>query len=68
MKYRHLGNTDSKVSAIRLGCMGMYGATDGFCGSLSPADLAHIEAAIPESSIAGTCYQEQQMQMLDSER
>jgi aryl-alcohol dehydrogenase-like predicted oxidoreductase len=36
--------------------------------SLSLADLAHIEAAIPESSIAGTRYQEQQMQMLDSER
>jgi aryl-alcohol dehydrogenase-like predicted oxidoreductase len=36
--------------------------------SLSAADLAHIEAAIPESSIAGTRYQEQQMQMLDSER
>jgi aryl-alcohol dehydrogenase-like predicted oxidoreductase len=35
---------------------------------LSPAELARIEAAIPASAVAGTRYDERQMQMLDSER
>ena len=35
---------------------------------LSPADLARIEEAIPASAVAGTRYDEHQMQMLDSER
>lgn len=35
---------------------------------LSPADLAHIEEAIPSGAIAGTRYGEPQMRMLDSER
>jgi aryl-alcohol dehydrogenase-like predicted oxidoreductase len=35
---------------------------------LSPEDLTHIEDAIPASAIAGTRYDERQMQMLDSER
>ncbi|MDZ7968253.1 MAG: hypothetical protein RM368_25430 [Nostoc sp. DedSLP03] len=36
--------------------------------NLSPEDLTRIEAAIPASAIAGTRYDEHQMQMLDSER
>jgi aryl-alcohol dehydrogenase-like predicted oxidoreductase len=36
--------------------------------TLSPADLAAIEAAVPASAVAGTRYDEHQMQMLDSER
>jgi aryl-alcohol dehydrogenase-like predicted oxidoreductase len=35
---------------------------------LSKADLAQIEAAVPASAVAGTRYDERQMQMLDSER
>jgi aryl-alcohol dehydrogenase-like predicted oxidoreductase len=35
---------------------------------LSPADLAHIEEAIPASAVAGTRYDEHQMKILDSER
>ena len=35
--------------------------------SLSPADLARIEAAIPASAVAGERYAAPQMQMLDSE-
>jgi aryl-alcohol dehydrogenase-like predicted oxidoreductase len=36
--------------------------------SLSAADLAAIEAAIPASTVAGSRYDEHQMRMLDSER
>jgi aryl-alcohol dehydrogenase-like predicted oxidoreductase len=36
--------------------------------SLSPADLARIEEAIPPSAVAGTRYDEHQMKILDSER
>ncbi|MEH2357964.1 aldo/keto reductase [Nostoc sp.] len=36
--------------------------------NLSPEDLTRMEAAIPASAIAGTRYDEHQMQMLDSER
>ena len=36
--------------------------------NLSPEELTRIEAAIPASAIAGTRYDEHQMQMLDSER
>ncbi|HYM98019.1 MAG TPA: aldo/keto reductase [Candidatus Sulfotelmatobacter sp.] len=36
--------------------------------SLTPGELAEIEQAVPASAIAGARYQEQQMQMLDSER
>lgn len=36
--------------------------------TLTPADLAQIEAAVPASAASGTRYQEQQMQQLDSER
>jgi len=35
---------------------------------LSPADLAHLEAAVSASPIAGTRYDAAQMRMLDSER
>ncbi len=35
---------------------------------LSPEELTQIEAAAPESAVAGTRYDEHQMQMLDSER
>ena len=35
---------------------------------LSPAELAHIEQALPASAVAGTRYDEHQMRMLDSER
>src|SRR4051812_13435014 len=35
---------------------------------LSKDDLASIEAAVPASAVAGTRYDERQMQMLDSER
>lgn len=35
---------------------------------LSPADLARIEAAVPEAAVAGTRYPAQLMQHLDSER
>ena len=35
--------------------------------SLSPADLARIETAIPASAVAGDRYAPPQMQMLDSE-
>jgi pyridoxine 4-dehydrogenase len=35
---------------------------------LSKADLAEIEAAVPANAVAGTRYDERQMQMLDSER
>ena len=36
--------------------------------SLSPADLARIEEAVPASAVAGTRYDPHQMRMLDSER
>jgi aryl-alcohol dehydrogenase-like predicted oxidoreductase len=36
--------------------------------SLSPADIARIEAALPPSAVAGTRYDEHQMRVLDSER
>ncbi len=36
--------------------------------SLSPADLARIEEAIPPSAVAGTRYDPHQMRILDSER
>jgi aryl-alcohol dehydrogenase-like predicted oxidoreductase len=35
---------------------------------LSSAEVARIEAAIPAAAVAGTRYDERQMQMLDSER
>ena len=35
---------------------------------LSADDLAHIEAALPPSTVAGTRYGDEQMKMLDSER
>lgn len=35
---------------------------------LSPADLAHIEEAIPPSAVAGTRYDAHQMEILDSEQ
>lgn len=34
---------------------------------LSPPDIAQIEQAVPESAVAGSRYDEHQMQMLDSE-
>ena len=36
--------------------------------NLTPEDLRRIEAAIPAAEIAGTRYNEQQMQILDSEK
>ena len=36
--------------------------------TLTPADVAHIEAAIPPAAVAGTRYDEHQMRILDSER
>jgi aryl-alcohol dehydrogenase-like predicted oxidoreductase len=36
--------------------------------TLSAADVARLEAAVPESAVAGTRYDERQMRMLDSER
>jgi len=36
--------------------------------TLTPADVAGIEEAIPEASVAGTRYDEHQMRILDSER
>jgi aryl-alcohol dehydrogenase-like predicted oxidoreductase len=36
--------------------------------ALSAEDLAHLEAAVPASAVAGTRYGEEQMKMLDSER
>lgn len=36
--------------------------------SLAPDELARIEAAMPSSAVAGTRYDERQMQTLDSER
>ena len=36
--------------------------------TLSAAELARIEEAVPASAVAGTRYDEHQMQMLDSER
>ena len=38
------------------------------CISLSPAELARMEEAIPASAVAGERYAPPQMQMLDSER
>src|SRR5262245_59654574 len=35
---------------------------------LSPADVQRIEAAMPASAVAGTRYDQRQMQVLDSER
>ena len=35
---------------------------------LSPADVAHIEDAVPASAVAGTRYDMHQMGILDSER
>jgi nitroreductase len=37
-------------------------------GRLSPQELAELEAAIPHDAVAGTRYDENQMQWLDSER
>ena len=36
--------------------------------TLSPADMARIEAALPPAAVAGTRYDERQMRVLDSER
>jgi aryl-alcohol dehydrogenase-like predicted oxidoreductase len=36
--------------------------------SLAPADLTHIEEAVPAAAVAGTRYDEHQMRILDSER
>jgi aryl-alcohol dehydrogenase-like predicted oxidoreductase len=36
--------------------------------TLSPAEVAHIEEAIPAGAVAGTRYDEHQMRILDSER
>jgi aryl-alcohol dehydrogenase-like predicted oxidoreductase len=36
--------------------------------SLSPEDVARIEQAVPPAAVAGTRYDERQMQILDSER
>jgi len=36
--------------------------------TLSPADLARIEAAAPPDAVAGARYSPEQMAMLDSER
>ena len=36
--------------------------------TLSPADLAHIEEAVPATAVAGSRYDERQMRILDSER
>jgi aryl-alcohol dehydrogenase-like predicted oxidoreductase len=36
--------------------------------SLSPADMARVEAALPSSAIAGTRYDAHQMKVLDSEK
>jgi aryl-alcohol dehydrogenase-like predicted oxidoreductase len=36
--------------------------------TLTPADLTRIEAAVPATAVAGTRYDERQMQILDSER
>jgi len=36
--------------------------------TLTPADLAHIEDAVPATAVAGSRYDERQMQVLDSER
>jgi aryl-alcohol dehydrogenase-like predicted oxidoreductase len=36
--------------------------------SLTPADIAQIETAVPAAAVAGTRYDEHQMRILDSER
>jgi hypothetical protein len=36
--------------------------------TLTPEEIRRIEEAIPESAVAGTRYDEQQMRILDSER
>jgi aryl-alcohol dehydrogenase-like predicted oxidoreductase len=36
--------------------------------SLSPAEVARLEATVPAAAVAGTRYDEHQMRMLDSER
>jgi aryl-alcohol dehydrogenase-like predicted oxidoreductase len=36
--------------------------------TLTPEEISRIEEAIPESAVAGTRYDEQQMRILDSER
>jgi aryl-alcohol dehydrogenase-like predicted oxidoreductase len=36
--------------------------------TLTPAELAHIEAAVPAEAVAGTRYDAHQMRVLDSER
>ena len=36
--------------------------------SLTPAEVEHIEAALPVTAVAGTRYDEHQMRILDSER
>ncbi|MFI5197793.1 MAG: aldo/keto reductase [Thermoanaerobaculia bacterium] len=36
--------------------------------SLSSAEIAHLEATVPPTAVAGTRYDEHQMRMLDSER
>ena len=36
--------------------------------TLTPADLARIEEAVPAAAVAGSRYDERQMRILDSER
>ena len=51
---RTLKQLDESLGALRL--------------SLSRDDLQRIEAAVPADAVAGTRYQAQQMQHLDSEK
>lgn len=46
----------------------LYEALEGARVTLSPEDVARIEAAVPASAVAGSRYDEHQMRMLDSER
>ena len=80
LQSRQLGPDGPSVFPIALGCMGMSGiigartraqlaeSLGALQVSLSPDDLACIEAAVPPSAVAGTRYDEHQMRMLDSER
>jgi hypothetical protein len=71
MELVSLGAGGPRVSRLGLGLTGMsgvYGPADAAEFTLSPGELAAIEAAVPSGPVAGDRYDPGQMTALDSEK